>query len=176
MSKKINLVLLGLLIILFSCNKNKKEIDTTFAPSDSLALISDNENSETHHNTKSMNESVNTDIKKIDTKKELRENDGNFNQMTLFEVKKDISLEQLKNYCSSVKPSYTDGYFQILVFFKEPNSARFPDNPVTGMYIEDEDLKNIKAVYTINNINGYSKLDYYDKNDLKSLAQTIDID
>lgn len=141
MSKRNNLLLLGLFIISISCNKSNKEIATTPISVDSLALISDNQNSEIHYNT----EYTNTDIKKIDSKKELRANDGNFNQMTLFEVKKDISLEQLKNYCSSVKPNYTDGYFQILVFFKEPNSAKFPDNPVTGMYMEDEDLKNIKA-------------------------------
>ncbi|KPH10855.1 hypothetical protein [Chryseobacterium sp. ERMR1:04] len=171
MSKRNNLLLLGLFIISISCNKSNKEIATTPISVDSLALISDNQNSEIHYNT----EYTNTDIKKIDSKKELRANDGNFNQMTLFEVKKDISLEQLKNYCSSVKPNYTDGYFQILVFFKEPNSAKFPDNPVTGMYMEDEDLKNIKATYTINNINGYSKLDYYEKNNWKSLAQTFDI-
>lgn len=176
MSKKMNLLLLGLFIIPFSCNKNKKEIDTMSTPVDSLALISNNENTEIHHNTEPMSESVNTDIKKIDTKKEIRENDGNFNQMTLFEVKKDISLEQLKDYCSSVKPNYTDGYFQILVFFKEPNTARFPDNPVTGMYMEEKDLKNIKATYTINNVNGYSKLDYYENNSFESLAQVVDID
>lgn len=176
MSKKMNLLLLGLFIIPFSCNKNKKEIDTTPAPVDSLALISNNETTEIHHNTEPMSEFVNTDIKKIDTKKEIRENDGNFNQMTLFEVNKDISLEQLKNYCSSVKSNYSDGYFQILVFFKEPNSAKFPDNPITALHNDEKDLKNIKAVYTINNMNGYSKLNYYENNSFESLAQVVDID
>lgn len=112
----------------------------------------------------------------IDSKREIRELDGNFNQMTLFEVDKDIRLDQLKEYCSTVKPNYSDGYFQILVFFKKPNSARFPDNPVTGMFIDENDLKNIKATYTINNMNGYSKLDYYDKNSWESSAQTVNID
>ncbi|WP_347216493.1 hypothetical protein [Chryseobacterium sp.] len=113
-------------------------------------------------------------ITKIDIKKEIR-NDGNFNQMTLFEVDNTITIEELKNYCSEVKPNYQEGYFQILVFFKKTDAARFPDNPLTGMFMEDEDLKNIKATYTINNINGYSKLDYYDNNSFESLAQTIDI-
>ncbi|MEY8759687.1 hypothetical protein [Chryseobacterium tongliaoense] len=116
----------------------------------------------------------NTKIKKINSKREVR-NDGDFNQMTIFEVDKDISLEELKNYCSMMKPNYSNGYFQILVFFKKPNSARFPDNPVTGMFLENEDLKNIKAIYTINNINGYNKLDYYEKNSFESLAQSRDI-
>ncbi|EJL73607.1 hypothetical protein [Chryseobacterium populi] len=116
----------------------------------------------------------NTKIKKIKSKQEMR-NDGDFNQMTIFEVDKAINLEELKNYCSIVKPSYSTGYFQILVFFKKPDSAKFPDNPVTGMFMEDEDLKNIKATYIINNINGYSKLNYYEKNSFESVAQSIDI-
>ncbi|MEG1590225.1 MAG: hypothetical protein RR391_05045 [Chryseobacterium sp.] len=95
--------------------------------------------------------------------------------MTLFEVKEDISLEQIKSYCSSVKPNYSNGYFQIFIFFKKPNSARFPDNPVTALHNDENDSKNIKAVYTINNINGYSKLDYYENNSFESLAQTFDI-
>lgn len=117
---------------------------------------------------------TNIKITKINTKKEIR-NDGNFNQMTLFEVDDNISLEELTKYCSEVKPNYNNGYFQILVFFKNADPAKFPDNPVTGMYMEDADLKNIKATYTINNINGYSKLSYYENNSFESLAQNIDI-
>ncbi len=130
-------------------------------------------NSNTTHN-KDSTMKTNMKITKIDIKKEIR-NDGNFNQMTLFEVDNTITIEELKNYCSEVKPNYQEGYFQILVFFKKTDAARFPDNPLTGMFMEDEDLKNIKATYTINNINGYSKLDYYDNNSFESLAQTIDI-
>lgn len=125
-----------------------------------------------HHKNSTLK--TNMKIVKIDIKKEIR-NDGNFNQMTLFEVDNTITIEELKNYCSEVKPDYQEGYFQILVFFKKTDAARFPDNPLTGMFMEDEDLKNIKATYTINNINGYSKLDYYDNNSFESLAQTIDI-
>lgn len=149
--KTITLLLSFMITITLSCGKTKSQ---------------DNNNS-----------SINADsnIKKIDTKQEIR-NDGHFNQMTLFEVDDNISIDELKNYCSTVKSDYNDGYFQILVFFKKVGTARFPDNPVTGMYMEDEDSKNIKAVYTINNMNEYSKLDYYEKNSLESLAQTVDID
>lgn len=118
---------------------------------------------------------TNIKITKINTKKEIR-NDGNFNQMTLFEVDDNISLEELKNYCTEVKPDYQNGYFQVLVFFKKADAAKFPDNSLTGMYMEDEDLKNIKSSYTINNINGYSKLSYYENNNLESIVQSIDID
>ncbi|WP_079242839.1 hypothetical protein [Chryseobacterium indologenes] len=95
--------------------------------------------------------------------------------MTLLVVNNNISVEQLKVYCSNVKSNYTDGYFQILVFFKKSNSIAFPNNPLTGLYMEEKDLKNIKAIYTINNINGYSKLDYYEKNNWESIAQTVEI-
>lgn len=130
-------------------------------------------NSGTIH-TKNSPMKANIQITKIDTKKEIR-NDGDFNQMTLFKVDDNISLEELTKYCSEVKPNYNDGYFQILVFFKNADTARFPDNPITGMYMEDVDLKNIKATYTINNINGYSKLNYYENNNLESVVQTTDI-
>lgn len=124
--------------------------------------------------TQNLHMESNIKITKIDAKKEIR-NDSNFNQMTLFEVDNTITLEELKSYCSEIKPDYQDGYFQVLVFFKKTDAARFPDNPLTGMFMEDEDLKNIKATYTINNINGYSKLDYYNNNSFESLAQTIEI-
>jgi hypothetical protein len=175
MNIKLNLFAFTVSLILLSCNNNnsKKESIPKTSEIDSIALL-DREN----HNIEQQTESkpkYDSKIKIIDSKKEIRELDGNFNQMTLFEVNKSISLDQLKDYCSTVKPNYIEGYFQILVFFKKPNTARFPDNPVTGMYMEDEDMKNIKAVYTINNMNGYSKLDYYDDNSFESLSQEVDI-
>jgi hypothetical protein len=36
-------------------------------------------------------------------------------------------------------------------------------------------LKNIKAIYTINNFNEYSKVDYYDNNAYDSKPLEIDI-
>ncbi|MCT2409437.1 hypothetical protein NZD88_17950 [Chryseobacterium antibioticum] len=159
MNVKLNLILYAITLVSLSCSNNKKEQDPITSSIETQSKLKYN----------------NDKMKKIDSKKEIR-SDGNFNQMTLFEVDEDISFTQLKDYCSNVKSDYTDGYFQILVFFKKANNARFPTNPLTGLYTEDEDMKNIKAVYTINNMNGYSKLDYYDNNSFESLAQTIDID
>lgn len=91
----------------------------------------DNTNSSNHENDytnlelPSEKNSDYTGIKIINKKKEIRESDGNFNQMTLFEIEKNISIKQLKEYCSSVKSDYSDGYFQILVFFKNPNTQNF---------------------------------------------------
>jgi hypothetical protein len=136
-------------LIFLSCNNSKKESysDPLSKPIDSVAMppiVEENQITESSKPTKTNYE--NRKVKKIDSKKEKR-SDGNFNQMTLFEVSKDISLEELKDYCSSIKPNYTNGYFQILVFFKNANAAKFPDNPVTGLYMEKRDLKNIKAIY-----------------------------
>ncbi|MDR4952489.1 hypothetical protein REB14_09920 [Chryseobacterium sp. ES2] len=159
-----NILLIAITLIFINCTNNKKDSDTIL-------------NSEKESNNITTTEKLkynNSKIKKIDSKKELR-NDGNFNQMTLFVVNNNISVEQLKVYCSNVKSNYTDGYFQILVFFKKSNSIAFPNNPLTGLYMEEKDLKNIKAIYTINNINGYSKLDYYEKNNWESIAQTVEI-
>jgi hypothetical protein len=177
MNIKLNIFALTISLILLSCNNNsKKESIPKPSEIDSITLSDqEKENYNIEQQTEPKSEYHDSKIKIIDSKKEIRELDGNFNQMTLFEVNKDISLKQLKNYCSSIKPNYTDGYFQILVFFKKPNTAKFPDNPVTGMYMEDEDMKNIKAVYTINNMNGYSKLHYYNDNSFESLSQEVDI-
>ncbi|AZA75105.1 hypothetical protein [Chryseobacterium indoltheticum] len=160
--------LLTYALILSSLSCNKKQETDEIPNADSVKIIKPQQEKTT---TNLMDKNL---IKKIDSKQEIR-NDGDYNQMTLFEVKEDISLEQIKSYCSSVKPNYNNGYFQILVFFKKPNSARFPDNPLTALHNDEKDSKNIKAVYTINNINGYSKLDYYENNSFESLAQSIEI-
>ncbi|AZA62868.1 hypothetical protein [Chryseobacterium indoltheticum] len=160
--------LLTYALILSSLSCNKKQETDEIPNADSVKIIKPQQEKIT---TNLMDKNL---IKKIDSKQEIR-NDGDYNQMTLFEVKEDISLEQIKSYCSSVKPNYNNGYFQILVFFKKPNSARFPDNPLTALHNDEKDSKNIKAVYTINNINGYSKLDYYENNSFESLAQSIEI-
>ena len=166
MNQLTHLLTYALILTSLSCNK-KQETDE-IPNADSAKFIKSQQEKIT---TKVMDKNF---IKIIDSKQEIR-NDGNYNQMTLFEVKEDISLEQIKSYCSSVKPNYNNGYFQILVFFKKPNSARFPDNPLTALHNDEKDSKNIKAVYTINNINGYSKLDYYENNSFESLAQSIEI-
>ena len=175
MNSKLHLFALTVSLISLSCNgSSKNDLVKTSTEIDSISLLGQEKQGQ-NVELKTGLRSDNSNIKMIDSKKEIRELDGNFNQMTLFEVNKDISLEELKEYCSRSKPNYSDGYFQILVFFKKQKSARFPDNPVTGIFMEESDLKNIKAVYTINNINGYSKLDYYDNNNWESSAQTIDI-
>ncbi|MFC5871431.1 hypothetical protein [Chryseobacterium arachidis] len=178
MNIKLSLISCAAFAIFLSCSNgnDKKEESIKNTDIDSITILDLEETNRTIESPTDSEPAYNNSIiKLIDSKQEIRELDGNFNQMTLFEVDKGINLDQLKEYCSTVKPNYSNGYFQILVFFKQPGSARFPNNPLTGLFKEESDLKNIKAVYTINNINGYSKLDYYEKNEWESLAQTINI-
>lgn len=112
----------------------------------------------------------------VDTKKEQRKNDNSYNEMILFTVSESPSLEALKLFCKEKKGEFTDGVFHIVVFFDKKENATFPGNPVTGGYMEENQLKHIKATYTYNKINGYSKLDYYEKNNWESSANVIQID
>jgi hypothetical protein len=115
-----------------------------------------------------------TTIEKLTNKRESR-TDGEYNEMTLFIVDSLITLNELKDFCRDEKSNYSNGYFQILVFFYDKKTARFPDNPITATFMEEKDLTKIKAIYTINNFNGYSKLDYYDENAYTSSPQSVDI-
>jgi hypothetical protein len=165
--KKSALVYGGLTIlffVLFGITTDKK---TTRKNTISNSEVQNTEN-------KIADEKKEISIDKIDSKKENRV-DGEYNEMTLFTVDSVISLEDLSKYCSEHKSEYSNGYFQILVFFKNKNAVRFPDNPITAEFMEEKDLKNIKAIYTINNMNGYSKLDYYDNNAYESKVKSVDI-
>ncbi|WPO81890.1 hypothetical protein SD427_14090 [Chryseobacterium sp. JJR-5R] len=173
MNIKLNLLALTISLITLSCNN--KESTMKSKELDSISLLNPENQLTEGTNVQTKAESGHNNIKLIDSKKEIRELDDNFNQMTIFEIDKNTELNQLKHYCSANKSDYTDGYFQILVFFNKPNSARFPDNPITALHNEEKDLKNIKAVYTINNMNGYSKLSYYEKNKWESLVQIVDV-
>ena len=110
----------------------------------------------------------------IETKREER-NDNSYNEMLLFTCGEKPDLENLKLFCAEKKSEFTDGTFHFIVFFDKQENAKFPNNPVTALFMEDEDLKHIKAVYTLNNENGYSKLDFYEKNNYESSAISIDI-
>ena len=80
------------------------------------------------------------------------------------------NLDTLKLFCAEKKTEFTDGIFHIVVFFDKKENATFPNNPVTALYIEDKPMKHIKAVYTFNKANGYSQLDFYEKNSFESPA------
>lgn len=113
-------------------------------------------------------------IEKVTSKKEKVRN-GHFNQLTVFYADSAITFKELKEFCTKSKPDYSDGVFQTLVFFKNKKAAKVNDYPIIFGYAKEENLVNIKAIYEINNLNGYSKLTYYKDNAYNSLPQTVDI-
>lgn len=110
----------------------------------------------------------------LETKKEDT-NDNNYNEMLLYTCGEKPDLENLKLFCTEKKAEFNDGIFHFIVFFDKKENAKFPNNPVTALFMEDSELKHIKAVYTLNNLNGYSKLDFYEKNNFESPAKSFDI-
>ena len=119
---------------------------------------------------------INFPFEYIDSKKEIRNNDNSYNEMILYACGSKPNIDTLKMFCAIKKKEFTDGVFHIIVFFDKKNNAAFPNNPVTAFYTDEKPSKNIKAIYTFNRVNGYSKLDYYDKNYWESAAQQINIE
>ena len=110
----------------------------------------------------------------LETKKEDT-SDYNYNEMLLYTCGEKPDLENLKLFCIEKKGEFTDGIFHFIVFFDKKENAKFPNNPLTALFMEDSELKHIKAVYTFNKLNGYSKLDFYEKNNLESPAKSLEI-
>jgi hypothetical protein len=119
---------------------------------------------------------VNYPFNYVNTKKEARKLDDSYNEMILFTCGNKPSLDTLKMFCVDKKQEFTDGIFHIVVFFDNKENAIFPSNPITGGYMDEKPSKHIKAIYTYNKANGYSKLDYYEKNYWESSPQTTKID
>lgn len=118
---------------------------------------------------------INYPFKYIDTRKEMWKDGSNYNEMLLFTCGNKPSLDTLQLFCSSKKKDFRDGVFHIVVFFDKKENAKFTTNPVTALYIDEKPSKHIKAIYTYNKVNGYSKLDYYEKNSWESPAITSEI-
>mgnify|MGYP000891188284 CR=1 FL=1 len=161
------LIILSFVLFVFTSDRNrsnkladKVNVDTSLSINSSKQEVTTNSNVAT--------------IEKIDSKIESRK-DGEYNKMTIFYVDSSITSNELVVFCKSNKDEYSSSYLNILVFFKSKSAARFPDNPLSALFVEENDLIMIKAIYTFNRFNGYSKLDYYNNNANSSLPQSIDI-
>lgn len=112
----------------------------------------------------------------INKKREVFTNgEDNYNEMILYTIDDTLAIESLREFCKSEKVKSNSGMFHILVFFDKKENAVFPNNPVTALYMDEKTSKHIKAIYTYNYRNGYSKLDYYENNYWESKANQIDI-
>lgn len=98
------------------------------------------------------------------------------NKMDLYTYSSSLNLDELKALCKENKPKFTSGKFYYLVVFDSTENAVFPKDPFTAEYgMEEVPKKHIKAMYTYNRINGYSKLVYYDSNSWEGTAKTEEI-
>ncbi len=101
---------------------------------------------------------------------------SNTNRMDLYAFSGEIDLMNLKEFLKEKKQGFNNGTFYYVVIFDNQANAIFPQDSFTAAYgLEEEPQKHIRAFYTYNKLNGYSKLDYYEENKWESVAQTEDI-
>lgn len=122
--------------------------------------------------TKSIDNKPDFPFEYVDSKSES----GGDNKMDLYAYSGTINTDSLKLFCKEQKGKYTNGVFYYLVIFDSKENASFPNNPMTAFYgMDEEPQKHIRAYYTYNRLNGYSKLNNYEKNSWESSAEVIDI-
>lgn len=110
----------------------------------------------------------------IDTKTE--QVGDNANTMELYSPIGQLDLDALKSLCADRKNNFTSGTFFFVVIFDSKVNSAFPSDPFTAEYgMEENKMKHIKALYTFNSKNGYSKLATYKDNMYESAAVVIPI-
>lgn len=101
---------------------------------------------------------------------------SNENYMDLYEWSGEMNLDTLRMLCREKKEWFAEGSFYFLAVFDSSANAAFPTQPFTAQYGTDEEaLRHIRAFYTYNRMNGYSKLDYYETNSWEGVAKSEDI-
>ena len=111
----------------------------------------------------------NDQFKFIDQKNEKQ------NTMDLYCIDSYTNKDDIIDFCKELKNNYNNGSMHYFVFFDSEEYASFPSNPITGGFIDDSQLKHIKAMFTFNNLNQFSSLTYYEKNELESIPEEIAI-
>lgn len=99
----------------------------------------------------------------------------NDNDMLLYSCGDKPNADTLAMFCRDKKKEFSSGTFHFVVFFDQKSNATFPNNPLTAGHNDEEQLKHIKAVYTYNRLNGYSKLATYEANAWESKSSETDI-
>lgn len=98
------------------------------------------------------------------------------NKMDLYAYSEKFNIDSLKLFCKQQKEKFTSGTFYYLVIFDAKENASFPNNPMTAFYgIDEKPQKHIRAYYTYNRLNGYSKLNIFEKNLWVSSPEVIEI-
>lgn len=109
-----------------------------------------------------------------------QESFGKKNVMELYAYSGEFDIENLKEFCSKKKSSSPAEMFYYVVIFDLVKNAGFPSTPFTAEFGSDFDKdiklkKHIRAVYTYNELIGYSKLSVYPKSQWDSTPNEYDI-
>lgn len=116
------------------------------------------------------------EIRYLTSRREFR-TDGNENIIHLYECGKYPDVLEIIDMCKRELTGRPKEYFFYLVFFDEEVNAGFSEHPATAYYgLEEQKLSHIKAIYEANRVNGYSMLNFYEKNAFNSPPQQIKID
>ncbi len=92
--------------------------------------------------------------------------------MDLYYYSEQIDLNKLKEFCKYKKDNFSSNGTYYLVIFDNEINAAFPQNPFGAGYgLEEGKMKHIRAFYTYRKPNGFSTLDYYEKNKWESKVQ-----
>ena len=101
---------------------------------------------------------------------------NHLNKMELYVGIEDYTLDELKDLCQGRKKTFSSGMFLFVVVFDSIENAQFPSTPFTAMYGTDDNIMiHIKAIYTFNRLNGYSKLNFYENNMYESIVNEFNI-
>ncbi|KGF71854.1 hypothetical protein DO97_15065 [Neosynechococcus sphagnicola sy1] len=93
------------------------------------------------------------------------EQTGHNNVMDLYAFSGKFDLDELKAFCLDRKQKSTAKVFYYVVIFDNAANASFPSSPFTAKFgLEENTAKHIRAIYEYNQLNGFSELEYHDKN------------
>lgn len=113
----------------------------------------------------------------IDTKQELRNMyDKLYNEMQLFACGEKPDIAQLIKFCEAKRRTIINGYWHVITFFDFHDNAGFTNLPITAMHSAAENFsRHIKALYTYNTVNSYSKLVIYSPDQWTGIPNEIQI-
>lgn len=106
--------------------------------------------------------------------KKIERIDGASDFIHLYECGNNPNILDLINFCKENMEQREDRFFFVIAFFDKRENSGFPTDPISAGYGDDVNLlRHIQALYTYNQVNGYSKLAYYETNAYESTTKEI---
>ena len=96
--------------------------------------------------------------------------------MELYAFSGELDEDALVRFLLRKKNTSSAKVFHYVVVFDGRENAKFPKSPFSALYgVEEDALSHIRALYSYNRLNGFSKVRYHPKNIWGHSAITIDI-